>query len=117
MKKFLRWFILLVVAGLFLAAFFWEVRQSYSTFDHKVVEMLMILLFFGFGWVWCGYNELSSYQELFEKNSNANQHEADLAQRLFSQSASKNYHFYTVEDLSVMKNDPNQMSEHGMNQR
>lgn len=117
MKKLLRWIILLVMAGLFLAAFFWEVRQTYSTFDHKVVEMLLIVLFFGFGWVWCGYDELSTYQELFEKNSQVKQDESDLAHRLFSHTTAKNYHFYTVEDFSVLENDTNQAPDRRVNQR
>jgi hypothetical protein len=93
MKKFLRWLVLLLIAAIFLMGFLWEVKQPYSVLDHKVVEVLMIMVFFGFGWIWSGFDEISSYQEMIEMDQRSREEQSTLAHRLFSNTLSSGPHY------------------------
>jgi hypothetical protein len=103
MKKFLRWFVLVLMAGIFLMGFLWEVKQPYSVFDHKVVEVLMIMVFFGFGWIWSGYDEISAYQEMIEMDQLTHEKQSTLADNLVSITQPTDHSYYILDDSQFIE--------------
>ncbi len=107
MKKIFRWLVLFLITGLFLAAFYWDVRQSFSTVEHKVIETLLTMVFFGFCWIWSGFNEVSSYQEMVNQDMQTDLQSEYLINQYFSSIQSK------ADKLEIF--DKEQFNNHNQN--
>jgi hypothetical protein len=101
MKRNIRWIILMVIAFSFLGAFFWDTQQSYSAIDHKVVEILLVMVFLGLGWVWSSFNEISSYQEMVEDQTRINQKDEKHIR-----------YFYVSTQATKQNRSPDECSQH-----
>jgi hypothetical protein len=58
-----NWWLLYVIAALFIFVFFLEVKVPLSESGQRLLEIATILLFYGLVWMWLGVNDLALLQE------------------------------------------------------
>ena len=58
-----NWWVLYVIAALFILVFFLEVKVQLSESVRHSLEIAITLLFYGLVWMWLGVNDLALIRE------------------------------------------------------